>query len=44
MIALGTREFHQHAPSHARSRLETIMREQRSGGEGGRVPAKERRQ
>jgi len=44
MIPLGTREFHQHARSHARSQLETIMREQRPGGEGSRVPAKERRQ
>ena len=44
MIPLGTREFHQHAHSHARSQLETIMREQRPGGEGSRVPAKERRQ
>ena len=44
MIPLGTREFHQHARSQARSQLETIMREQRPGGEGSRVPAKERRQ
>jgi len=44
MIPLETREFHQHARSHARSQLETIMREQRPGGEGSRVPAKVRRQ
>jgi len=31
MIPLGTREFHQHACSHARSQLKTIMREQRPG-------------
>ena len=44
MIPLETREVHQHAHSHARSQLEIIMREQRPGGERGRVPAKERRQ
>ena len=44
MIPLGTREFHRHARSHARSQLETIMREQRPGGEGSRELAKERRQ
>jgi len=44
MIPLGTREFDQHARSHARSQLETIMREQRPGGEGSGVPAKESRQ
>jgi len=44
MIPLGTRDFHQHARSHARSQLETIMKEQRPGGEGSRVPAKERGQ
>jgi len=44
MIHVGTRELHQHAHSHARSPLETIMSEQRPGGEGSRVPAKERRQ
>jgi len=43
MIPLGTREIHQHTHSHARSQLETILREQRPGGEGSRVPAKERR-
>jgi len=44
MIPVGTREFHQHACSHARSQLETILREQMPGGEGSRVLAKERRQ
>ena len=44
MIPLGTRGVHQHAHSHARSQLKTIMREQRPGGKGSRVPAKERRQ
>jgi len=44
MIPLGTREFHQQACSHARSLLESIMREQRPGGDGSRVPAMERRQ
>jgi len=44
IIPLGIREFHQHALSNARSQLETIMREQRPGGEGSRVPAKVRRQ
>jgi len=44
MRPIGTREVHQHSLSHARFQLETMMREQRPGGEGSRVPAKERRQ
>jgi len=44
MIPLGIRDFHQHANSHDRSQIETIMRQQRPGGEGSRVPAMERRQ
>ena len=44
MIPLETRGVHQHARSHARSQLPIIMREQRPGGEGSRVAAKERRQ
>jgi len=44
MIPIGTREVHQHTRNHERSQPETIMREQRPGDEGSRVPAKERRQ
>jgi len=44
MIPLGTRDFHQHVRSHARSQLKTIIREQRAGVEGSRVPAKQSRQ